>query len=127
MDKAILVDKISNGKCSHQQLMAWVSCLPGASVDRKPSSNKVGDVYMHAVFKHPYVLLEKQKGFWVCGLLTSESKSPEIIEQCSSRFFDGFITKTLFTVSEVQGSFLNKYDNTRHLKKVLIKLREILK
>ena len=43
------------------------------------------------------------------------------------RFFEGYITKTLFTASEIQGSFINNYDNTRHLKKVLVRLRETLK
>jgi hypothetical protein len=82
---------------------------------------------MHVVFNHPYILLEKRDGFWVCGLMTSESKCPEILEACCSRFFEGYITKTLFTASEIQGSFINNYDNTRHLKKVLVKLRETLK
>jgi hypothetical protein len=82
---------------------------------------------MHTIFNHPYILLEKKDNFWICGLITSESKCPEILEECRSRFFEGFITKTIFTASEIQGSFLNNYDNTRHLKKVIVKLRELLK
>lgn len=126
MDKVQLLEKVKTGKYTQEQLMAWIGCLPGATSTRKPSFNKVGDVYMHPIFKHPYILLERQGNIWVCGLMTSESKCPEILEQCRSRFFEGYITRTLFTASEIQGSFLNNYDNTRHLKKVLIKLREIL-
>jgi hypothetical protein len=48
------------------------------------------------------------------------------LEACRSRFMEGFITKTLFTASEIQGSFINNYDNTRHLKKVYKKLKELL-
>lgn len=127
MDKVILLEKIKKGGYNQQQLESWVGCLPGSSVNRKPKFHKIGDVFMHPVFNHPYILLEKQDGFWICGLMTSESKCPEILEECHSRFFEGYITKTLFTASEIQGSFMNNYDNTRHLKKVLVKLRETLK
>lgn len=127
MDKSQLLEKVKTGKYTHEQLISWVECLPRLLTNRKPKFHKVGDVFMHAIFNHPYILLEKKDGFWVCGLMTSESKCPEILEQCRSRFFEGYITKTLFTASEIQGSFINNYDNTRHLKKVLVKLREILK
>lgn len=126
MDKSILIEKIKKGTYSQEQLLSWVNCLPGSSSNRKPKFNKVGDVYMHPIFQHPYILLEKKDGVWVCGLITSESKCPEILEACRSRFVAGYITKTLFTASEIQGSFINVYDNTRHLKKVLAKLRSTL-
>ena len=127
MDKVTLLEKIKKTKYSQEQLLSWVGCLPGSSSTRKPTLNKVGDVYMHTIFNHPYVLLERRDGYWVCGLITSESKCPEILEECRSRFMQGYLTKTIFTASEIQGSFINNYDNTRHLKKVLVKLREILK
>ena len=127
MDKVTLLEKIKKGGYNQQQLLSWVGCLPGSSSTRKPTFNKVGDVYMHTIFHHPYILLEKRDGFWICGLITSESKCPEILEECRSRFFEGYVTKTIFTASDIQGSFINNYDNTRHLKKVLVKLREILK
>jgi hypothetical protein len=127
MDKAILLEKINKGNYNKEQLVSWVQCLPSSYLNRKPKFNKVGDIYMHPVFQHPYILLEKKDGFWICGLITSESKCPEILEKCRSRFLEGYITKTIFTSSEIQGSFINNYDNTRHLKKVLVKLREILK
>ena len=127
MEKFQLIEKVKDGKYNHQQLMSWISCLPGSSATRKPKFYKVGDVFMHTIFNHPYILLEKRDDFWVCGLMTSESKCPEILEECRSRFFEGYITKTLFTASEITGSIINNYDNTRHLKKVLVKLRETLK
>ena len=127
MDKVTLLEKIKKGGYNQQQLLSWVGCLPGSSSTRKPTFNKVGDVYMHTIFNHPYVLLERRDGYWICGLITSESKCPEILEECRSRFMQGYLTKTIFTASEIQGSFINNYDNTRHLKKVLVKLREILK
>lgn len=126
MDKAQLLEKVKKGNYTQDQIVAWIGCLPGTSSIRRPAFSKVGDVHMHPVFKHPYVLLERRDDIWVCGLMTSESKCPEILERCRSRFFEGYITKTLFTASEIQGSFINNYDNTRHLKKVLTKLREIL-
>lgn len=123
MDKNILIEKIKKGTYSQEQLLSWVNCLPAAVEKRKPKFNKVGDVYMHPIFQHPYVLLEKKDGMWICGLITSESKCPEILEPCRSRFIKDYFTKTLFTASEIQGSFINNYDNTRHLKKILVKLR----
>lgn len=125
MDKVTLLEKIKKTKYSQEQLLSWVGCLPGSSSTRKPTFNKVGDVYMHTIFNHPYVLLERRDGYWICGLITSESKCPEILEECRSRLMQGYLTKTIFTASEIQGSFINNYDNTRHLKKVLVKLREI--
>lgn len=127
MDKVMLIEKVKSGNYSKEQLLSWIGCLPAPSEKRKPKFSKVGDVYMHPIFQHPYILLEKKEGIWLCGLMTSESKCPEILEKCRSRFFEGYITKTLFTASEIQGSFINNYDNTRHLKKVLVKLRETLK
>jgi hypothetical protein len=126
MDKHTLLQKIKSGNYNQQQLLSWVGCLPGTSTNRKPKFTKVGDIYMHPIFQHPYLILDKRDGYYICGLITSESKCPEILEVCRSRFFEGYITKTLFTASEISGSFINNYDNTRHLKKVLVKLRETL-
>lgn len=126
MDKNILLKKVKEKKYTHDQLVSWIQSLPAPSEKRKPKFNKVGDIYMHPIFQHPYVLLEKREEIWLCGLITSESKCPEILEVCRSRFIEGFITKTLFTASEIQGSFINNYDNTRHLKKIYKKLKELL-
>ena len=37
------------------------------------------------------------------------------------------ITKTLFITTEVQGSFMGVYQNNKHLREILIKLKTILK
>jgi hypothetical protein len=80
---------------------------------------------MHPIFSHPYVLLQFKNGTWICGLLTSESECTEILCKCESRFFDcNYFTKTLFTASSVVGSFINTYENAKHLKLVLIDLKK---
>jgi hypothetical protein len=128
MDKSILIEKIKTGNYNKEQLLSWVQCLPGSTASRKPRKNKVGDVYMHPVFQHPYILLENKKTHWLCGLITTESKCPEILEPTQSRFFEGqFITKTIFTATEIVGTWANVYDNNKHLKSVLVKLKDIVK
>ena len=128
MDKDTLILKIKDKKYTHEQLVSWVSVLPANAEKRRPIQYKVGDVLMHHVFKHPYILLKKRKDDWLCGLLTSEENCPEILEICQSRFFSrNYITKALFTITEVQGSFINVYQNDKHLKSVLIKIKDILK
>lgn len=85
---------------------------------KNPTRNKVGDVIMHPVFKHPYVLLEKKEGYWVAALFTSERKCKEILEKCDSRLFDdNYITRTLITIENPFGSFIYPYDNLEQLKR----------
>jgi hypothetical protein len=92
---------------------------------KNPTRNKVGDVIMHPVFKHPYVLLEKKEGYWVAALFTSEKKCKEILEKCDSRLFDdNYITRTLITIEKPFGSFIYPYDNLEQLKRVHKKLTE---
>lgn len=127
MDKQQLLEKIKGGNYSKEQLLAWVNCLPTTTSTRKPLEYKVGDVFMHHVFKHPYILLKKRKNDWLCGLFTSEENFPDILEPCKSRFFDKeFFVKSLFTAKEVEGSFINSYDNHKHLREILIKLQKEL-
>lgn len=91
-----------------------------------PSVYKKGDVLMHPVFQHPYILLERKVGYWICCLITSEATCPEILEACKSRFFeDGFITRTVFTTVEPIGRFMYPYENARQLKSVAVKLKTI--
>ena len=94
-----------------------------------PSEYKKGDVLMHPIFQHPYVLLEKRPdGSWNCGLITSEEKCSEILEACKSRFFtDGFFTKVLFTTQEPIGKFMYPFENGRQINSVLKKLKSIFK
>jgi len=128
MSKEDILEKIKKGNYSQQQLLAWITCLPSSAEKRKPIEYQVGDCLMHSVFKHPYILLKKTKEGWICGLLTSEDNCPEILEKCQSRFFsENYITKALFTTTEVRGSFLNVYGNNKHLKEVTVKLKQILK
>lgn len=118
----------ANTNVPKSKVIGWVKVLPATS-SRKPTVYKVGDVFMHVMFKHPYILLKKTKLGWICGLITSESGCPEILEACQSRFFPedvSYFTRALFTTVEIQGTFLNNYDNNRHLKEVHKKLKEIL-
>jgi hypothetical protein len=94
---------------------------------KNPTEFKVGDVLMHPVFKHPYVLLKDKGDFWICGLLTTETNCKEILEKCQSRFFtDNYFTRVKLTVTEPYGSFMNTYENKKHLKEVAKKLKQIL-
>ena len=126
MDKKLLLDKVKKGNYTPDQLLTWVSCLPGSSGTRKPTKNKVGDVFMHPVFQHPYILLERKNDVWICSLFTTDTKYEQILEPCKSRFFpNSHFTKTLFTLSEPTGSWCNVFDNNVQIKKVLKQLREL--
>lgn len=122
MDKSTLLKKVEGGY-TKQQLKSWVQALPRTL--KKPEEPKIGDVYMHDVFLHPYLILSKKKSTYICCLLTSEDSCKEILEKCKSRFLqDEFITKTLFTVTEVNlSNFISTYDNNRHLKEIFNKLK----
>lgn len=91
-----------------------------------PTTYKKGDVLMHPVFQHPYILLEKKDEFWLCCLITSEPTCNEILEPCKSRFFDdGFITRTMFTTVDPVGRFMYPYENSRQLNLVSKKLKSL--
>jgi hypothetical protein len=127
MDKQQLIEKVKEKKYSHEQLLGWVNALPGSSHFKKPSVHKVGDVFMHCVFKHPYVLLKKSKNGWICGLFTTEENCPEILETCQSRFFNNNYNKSIIHLtSEVAGTFLGVYDNMSHLKICYLKIKNEL-
>ncbi len=127
MEKLEVITKIKQtNNPSKEQILGWVNSMPGSSISRKPAKNRVGDVYMHPVFLHPYILLERTKTHWICGLITSESSCPEILEPTQSRFFEGqYITKTLFTATKIVGTWVNIYGNPKHLKAVRLKLKII--
>lgn len=128
MDKQQLIDKVKTlNNIDKNQLLGWLQALPNSTNRPKPNTNKVGDVYMHSIFNHPYVLLEQKDGEWICGLLTSEPTCKDILEPCQSRFFGtNFFTKVIFTVNEINGSFLGVYENPKHLKKITTELRKVL-
>ena len=91
-----------------------------------PTVYKKGDVLMHPVFQHPYILLEKKADFWLCCLVTSEPTCPEILEPCNSRFFaDNFITRVMFTTVDPIGRFMYPYENVRQLNLVSKKLKSL--
>lgn len=130
MDKTQLLDKVNaltKDTFDKAKLMAWVQCLEGsASANKKPTEYKKGDVLMHPIFLHPYVLLEKKPTYWVCGLLTSENNCTEILDKCQSRFFeDNHFTRIIFTYTEPQGRFIAVYENTKHLTEMSKKLKDI--
>jgi hypothetical protein len=128
MDKSTLIEKIKLKNYSHDQLLGWVNALPGSNITRKPSESKVGDVYMHPIFLHPYILLEQQEEHWLCSLITSDENCPEILEACKSRFFNNnYFTKVLFAQTENKGSFVNVYENDEHVRKVTKKLKNLFK
>jgi hypothetical protein len=91
-----------------------------------PSKYKRGDTLMHPIFRHPYVLLEKKAGSWICGLLTSEPNCPEILEKTDSRFFsDEYFTKVMFTTKDPIGTFMYPFENPKQLKSVFLQLKQI--
>lgn len=91
-----------------------------------PVKFKKGDVLMHPIFHHPYILLEKKTDMWICGLITSEPKCNEILEPCNSRFFaDGYFTRTIFTTVEPIGKFMYPFENAKQVNSLLKKLKSI--
>ena len=128
MNREELLDKVNDTQVlDKQKLIAWIKCLPNTGMKVTPSSVLVGDVYMHPIFQHPYVLLKKDKDHWICAMITSEANCVEILEPCQSRFYShGFFTKILFTVKEPIGSFMSVYENKTHLKRVHDSLKEML-
>ncbi len=126
MDKKQLIERIKKGDYTHDQLLGWVMSLPGSVGTKKPIKNKIGDIYMHPVFQHPYVLLAKKKNNWICGLLTTDETCDQILEPCKSRFFTAsFFTKVLITMNEPTGSYCNVYDNNSHIRHVIKQLRDL--
>ena len=130
MDKGQLIEKVKQmghlPQTDKDKIIGWANSLPTISSKVTPNEFKVGDVLMHPIFLHPYVLLEKQKDHWICGLLTSEPNCGEILEPCESRFFiNNFFTKILFTVKEPVGAFMSAYDNKTHLSKTYKTLKQI--
>lgn len=90
-----------------------------------PTKFKKGDVLMHPVFKHPYVLLASKKGEWICGLLTSEPKCPNILEKAESRFFaEEYFTRVMFIETKTPpGTYMYPFDNPKQIKSILEKLK----
>lgn len=127
MTRDLIIEKVQSGEHTKEKLIGWLRALPANSAKVKPIEYKVGDVFMHNIFHHPYVLLEKKGDMWVCGLLASEESCAEILCQCKSRFFvTSYFTRALFTVTVPSGTFYGIYDNKRHLSVILKKLKKML-
>ena len=127
MNVDFIIDKIKTGDFTGDKVIGWLNALATSNF-MTPNENKVGDVYMHVIFKHPYVLLEQKENRWVCGLLTSNENCDTILCKAESRFFENALfVETLFLVGEPRGVFYGIYDNNKHIKKVLKKLRKTLK
>lgn len=124
----INLTSVNSTEINKSSVIGWINSIPSAN-KIKPIEFKIGDVFMHPVFKHPCVLLEKKKEFWLCGILTTESECNEILEICKSRFFNAsYFTKVLFTIQNPNDmSFLGVYENNSHIKHILSKLKLIFK
>lgn len=117
--KASLIAKIKRGPIDKDLLIKYILGLPGKNPPRSPNIIKKGDVFMHPVFKHPYVILWKKDNHYICVLLTTNSNLKEIYEECNSRFFDGSnFAMSVFALEEPVGMFLNVYDNNKQLSRI---------
>ena len=130
LEKLVKEDKTEGvgAKELKAKVLGWVTSLPGSAYKSAPTRIRRGDVFMHPVFRHPCVFLEKKKesGLWLCGLLTTEITCSEILEPCKSRFFaDNYFTRVMYTQTAAVGTFLNTFDNPRQIKEVTRKLKEI--
>ena len=130
MTKKEIIEKIGDGNCSMDKVLGWVRCLPSnekGSYVVPPPDVQVGDVFMHPIFTHPYVILRNSGEQWVCVMLTSNAECKEILEICSSRLFHtSYFTKTLITVQEPMGIFIGIFNNPKQLKSVYKTLKKIL-
>jgi hypothetical protein len=128
MDKSELIKKLENLGSTplvKEKVLSWIRCLPGTSGNRNPVKFKRGDVCMHSVFNHPYVLLRETKEGWICVLLTSEEKCSEVLEKATSRFFDeSYFTKCILTVASPT-RFMNPFENPKQINSIEKRLKEI--
>ena len=128
MDKLMLLEKVNSKNYTHEKLLGWINALAGTSKPGNvPTRFNRGDVLMHPIFQHPYVLIRKLKdGSWVCGLITSEPECTEILEPCKSRFFsDNYFTKVQFTATVPIGRFMGVFGNPKQVKEYGEKLQKL--
>ena len=83
----LIEDEGTLNNAQKSKLISWTKGLPRSGSQTRPTKIKLGDVFFHPIFMHPYVLLEKREDGWLCGLITTEEDCNEILEQCNSRFF----------------------------------------
>lgn len=132
MTKEFIINKVKDGNYTPEQLIGWVCAMPSSKYDRgiTPSGYRVGDVFMHDVFMHPYVLLNnnRRSGEWVGVLLTSTETCPEILYKCESRLFEkSFFCKSLFTIQNPgRNQFMAEFGNDKQLKEVYKEIKKLL-
>lgn len=126
MRKEDIIARVKGGDYTKEKLISWLEALPRTAL--KPSRFVVGDVFMHPIFRHPYILLKKiDSESYVCGLLTSEKTCANILEASRSRYSYGYFTKTLFIENSTREHlYMGMYGNPKHLKKVFEKLKSIM-
>ncbi len=127
MTKEILYEKVFKNEFSQAQLLTWIKGLEN-NVKLKPKFYKIGDIFHHAIFNHPIVLVKKKENSYICLMLTSneilEAKTPS-----ESRFIEGFIASVLIEVhvdNLKNHKFIGLYDNNKHLNEVYRHLKIIL-
>ncbi len=127
MNKSELLQNITTKSYNKVQLIEMVKKLPGSSKPRlKPTTPKIGDVYMHSVFNHPVVLCKKQGQMWYGIMLTTESKCESLLEPCQSRFFTNSYITTTITSFKKMPMFLGTYDNNKHIREVYKRIKSIM-
>jgi hypothetical protein len=127
MEKEEIIKRIKDGEKNTDKILSWVTCLPNSTSSRKPTVIKVGDVFMHPIFRHPYVILQKKETEFICVLLTTNANCTEAIEKCKSRFFsESYFTKVIFTVGNPgEHSFMNVFESKSQIKSIHTKLKQI--
>jgi hypothetical protein len=127
MEKEEIIKRIKEGEKNIDKILSWVTCLPNSTSSRKPTVIKVGDVFMHPIFRHPYVILQKKETEFICVLLTTNANCTEAIEKCKSRFFsESYFTKVIFTVGNPgEHSFMNVFESKGQLKSIHTRLKQI--
>jgi len=127
MEKEEIIKRIKEGEKNIDKILSWVTCLPNSTSSRKPTVIKVGDVFMHPIFRHPYVILQKKETEFICVLLTTNANCTEAIEKCKSRFFsESYFTKVIFTVGNPgEHSFMNVFESKSQIKSIHTKLKQI--
>ena len=119
-----ILSRIGNMKSIPKFVGEWIQNFPDPQI--VPIEHRVGDVFMHPIFKHPYVLLKRKGSSYICTLL-STSNNHEYLYMTKSRFFNGnYISKSLFVEKELRGRFMGIYDNPKHLRQVYKDLARIL-
>lgn len=122
--KRVLND-IQNRDLLKEENKVTDALVGGPKKKKIPTKFKKGDVLMHPIFRHPYVLLASKKGQWICGLLTSEPKCANILEKAESRFFEEeYFTRVMFTETKTPpGTYMYPFDNPKQIKSILEKLK----